>query len=239
MWSWYVKLAFSLVSLRDLFFPRKCIVCGESLSPDESHFCFECFRKMPLTYFWQWRDNPAREKLAERIELEDAAALFFYRPSSGFRMLTQAVKYRGDRLLGYRLGFMLGRFMSQKEWFSSIDAVTPVPLHPLRRYRRGYNQARIIAQGIADALGVPLVCGLVIRRRYTRTQTRLDTAAKEKNVKGAFAVRKGKAKKILGRGVGNILLVDDVLTTGATLSQCAAALGKHFRVSVASLGFVG
>ena len=233
-----VKLVDSFASLRDLASPRFCCVCGEPLSPEEKNICLECFESLPLTYFWEWWENPAYCRLSERMELHSAASLFLFRSESRFKHIPYSIKYEHSVIFGYRLGYMLGKRLGNSRDFETIDAVVPVPLHKTRQYRRGYNQAAAIARGIAEAMDKPLVEDAVIRRKRTVTQTRLNPQQKAANVSGAFRANGVKVAEMVGSGVRHILIVDDVLTTGATISECARPLSKHFIISVASLAFV-
>ena len=191
---------------------------------------------------WQWDivQNDAFERLARRFEVEAAAALFFFGSESDYRKIIYAVKYGGRRALARRMGFLLGTYLAGNREFSRCQAVVPVPLHPLRRWKRGYNQAEEIARGLAEALHIPLETRLLSRRRYTRTQTRLHGAAKAKNVAGAFSCDASRAAALRSAGIGRLLLVDDVLTTGSTLAECAKPLRTEaFRISAATLAFAG
>ena len=232
-------LLLSARSLREVFFPRKCVVCGAFLKMEEEDVCAECLAELPLTYQWDIVQNAAFERLARRFEVQDAASLFFFGAESDYRNIVYGIKYGNRRKLGVRMGRMLGAQLSKSRMFSGCQAVVPVPLHPLRRWKRGYNQAEMIARGVAQAMGLPLETGLLRRHRRTKTQTRLKGAAKSKNVAGAFRLDDGRARELQASGIRNILLIDDVLTTGSTLAACAAPLAAHgFRVSCATLAFV-
>ncbi|MBQ0123315.1 MAG: ComF family protein [Bacteroidales bacterium] len=232
--------AFVLYSdaLKELFFPRHCIVCGDALPAGQRDLCARCREDLPLTYFWDWVQNPAFERITKYVQIESAASLFFFREEAGYNHILHAIKYGGNTSLGYELGSEFGAFLLDSPGFAGIDAVVPVPLHRLRRFRRGYNQAEVIASGIASSLGIPLVTNIVQRVKRTGTQTRLHGSEKKKNVEGAFSANEFHAKKMAGNGTGHILLVDDVLTSGATLSECAKQLTPYFKVSVVSLSFV-
>jgi len=135
-----------------LVFPRRCIVCGETLDVTEKWICGVCEKDFPYTWFWAFEENPAEERLWKRIGVVAAASLFFYRKGSGYAELLHEVKYGGNLELGRRLGRELGERLRDSGRFAEVQAVVPVPLHPLRRWRRGYNQAEVIAQGIAEGL---------------------------------------------------------------------------------------
>lgn len=226
-------------SLRDLLFPRRCIVCDSLLRLEERHLCATCLDDIPLTYFWSRSPNPAETLLRERCCCVAAASLYFYRREGGYSHIIHELKYKGQEELGLRFGHMLGEYLLQCGRFEEIQAIVPVPLHPLRRWKRGYNQAEAIARGISAAMGVPVVTDLLHRRRRTSTQTRLGHSDRAKNVKGAFTMDIKKAGLLEKQGIRNILVVDDVLTTGATLSESLLALENNFHTSAATLGYAG
>ncbi len=214
-------------------------MCGRPLRLEEKEICPECFAGMPLTWFWDWQQNAAFERMAVKIEVEAAASFIRFSRQSPYRRIQYGIKYCGRKELGYRMGRLFGGYLAGSREFREIDIVVPVPLHPLRRWSRGYNQAEVIASGIADALGKPLETKLVRRRRYTRSQTKMSAGAKARNVRGAFAAYPRHVGELAREGVRNVLLVDDVMTTGATLAACASVLATDFRIYVASLAFVG
>lgn len=228
-----------IAGLRELFFPRFCPVCGKPLERDEKDFCLKCFSDLPLTYFWDWDDNPLRRRLEEKCTVGYGAALFHFRLESPYHYLMHRIKFEGGKNLGYRLGYLLGLYLKDGSGFGPVDIVVPVPLHPLRRFRRGYNQSQIIAAGIAAALMVPVCSGLLKRCRWTRPQSGISGNGKSRNVEGAFRTDDAQGEKLKEEGFRHILLVDDTITTGSTISECIKALPPFFRVSVASLAFVG
>ena len=169
-----------------------------------------------------------------------AAALFFYRAESDYSKITRCIKYQGRVEVGLHFGMLLGDRLAESHLFSDVDAVVPVPLHWMRRWKRGYNQAEVIASGVARRLGVPMKNNILRRCRRTRTQTRLNIAEKRKNVTGAFDVSDNARSN---EELKHLLIVDDVFTTGSTLMACYEALRQVFpsevRISVATLAFVG
>ena len=226
--------------LSEMFFPRKCVVCGCFLDTGERDICGGCLEELPLTYHWDIVQNAAFERLARRFEVQDAASLFFFGAESDYRNILYGIKYGGRREFGRSLGRLLGRKLADAKAFGNCHAVVPVPLHPLRQWKRGYNQAEEIARGVAEELGLPVETGLLKRHRRTRTQTKLHGEAKSRNVQGAFSLNDEKLPQLLENGIYRLLLIDDVLTTGSTLAACAAPLLEvGFSISVATLAFSG
>lgn len=233
----------------DLFLPRMCVACGEPLTLDERHICLQCLSQIPYTHFWDRRDNPMAEKFnaALRASIPDsvpqmfeyAAALFIYNSETPYRRIPQRLKYGGDRSAGKYFARRLGAMLASSELFKDVDLVIPVPLHPLRRLRRGFNQAEVIAADVALVLGAPLCTNVLRRTRYSSSQTHKSVEAKAANVRGAFRA------KMPRRALQphHILLVDDTFTTGSTLASCHEALSCVFppsvRISVATLAYVG
>ena len=246
----------------DLVLPKVCVVCGDRLMKHERTICLHCLADMPMTYFWDrahndmadrfnsviqhgleesWerKDEPCMDRAPERYAY--AAALFFYSHEAPYRHILYNLKYEGRVDVGRYFGRMLGTKLAASAEFRDVDCVIPVPLHRLRRWRRGYNQAEVIAQEVAAALNAPLRCDMLRRKRRTKTQTKLDIKGKAENVAGAFEVRMMETEN--ATSVRHILLIDDVFTTGSTLYACFEALRIVFpptvRISVATLAFVG
>lgn len=232
----------------NLLFPKRCAICRRPLEAAGHFLCAECSDNMPLTYFWSMDENEMSRKLNAKVqELRDsdgetsyepyicAAALFFYK--GDYRDLTRAVKYRAELPLGKHLGRALGQRLKTSPVFGGIDVVVPVPLHRWRRVRRGYNQAEIIAGGLASELGVSVRKDMLVRSRNTKSQARLQVEAKASNVAGAFTATVG-----AGAPPRHILLVDDVFTTGSTMAECCREIRKalpEVKISVATLSCVG
>ncbi len=262
-----LDLKTSLSAIADLVLPRVCAVCGRSLLLRERHICLGCLADLPETHFCTLGHNPMADKFNAVIAEDDyepyayAAALYYYSSDNGYAKISQALKYRRDFEAGRYFARMLGRRLAASPLFEGVDTVVPVPLHPTRRWRRGYNQAEVIAVEVASALGAECRPELLRRVRRTATQTRLSGEEKLRNVSGAFAVRPGSIAGVPGRrcrhgsasdpetrdapaSPRHILLIDDVFTSGSTLAACHKALRAAFgpestRISAATLAYVG
>lgn len=232
--------------LTDLLMPRQCLVCGRTLGAAERHLCIWCAADLPLTYNWERTHHPMADAFnatlerlrpdGENLPYAYACSLLLYHRENPYKQIPQAVKYRYNLPAGRFFGDFLGSLMASQAHFADIDTVIPVPLHWLRRYQRGYNQAEVIAGALAGALGASLRTDILIRKRSTRTQTKLDADARLNNVQGVFRVRKALPE------AHHIVLVDDTFTTGATLAACLMALrtvtGLGTRISAAALAMV-
>ena len=233
-------------SIADLALPRVCVICGRTLNLTEETICICCQADLPLTHFWEMSRNPMADKfnsfVAGSPDTEGkerycyAAALVYYKKDSDYRHIPQSLKYRADLKSGRHFAGMLADRLASAPWFADVDTVVPVPLLWRRKWRRGYNQAEVIARAVASRLGAE-VLDILVRRRATSTQTKLDTEARAANVKGAFKMSGRKIK----RQPGHLLLIDDVFTSGATAHECYCALRDRFgyevRISVATLAY--
>ncbi|MHC1779947.1 MAG: ComF family protein [Bacteroidales bacterium] len=223
------------MGILDLFFPQVCPVCGRLLVGGEKIVCLSCLSDIPFSYFWSWRDNPAELLLRERLEVETAVTLLLYRKESNWKEVIHNFKYSGDKASGRYLSSLLGKKIVESGCFSGVDILVPVPLHPLKKWKRGFNQASVIAREIGRQIGKPVVEDVLRRGRYSSTQTIKDRKGRKRSVEGAFFLKN--PERFSER---HILLVDDVLTTGATIEACGTQIYKAGGVtlSVATLAFV-
>lgn len=216
----------------NLIFPVSCSACGNVLMNNERIICISCNYNLPRTNFHIEPDNPVAVIFWGRIRIEHATAFYFFNKASRYRHLIHELKYKGRKDIGLELGRIFGYEMTASPVFRQIDLVIPVPLHNKKLKRRGFNQSECIARGISEAMKKPLDTSSVIRTVYSATQTRKSRYDRWLNVEGIFKVKNPIA--LYGK---HILLVDDVVTTGATIEACATEILKTegTKVSVAVL----
>ncbi len=208
-----------LHSILNLFYPRVCAACGESLLKDEETVCLKCRYLLPKTGYELNPDNPLAQTFYGRVKFHAIMACFFFAKSGKVQHLIHELKYKGNKEAGVFLGQQLGETIKDAPLFQGIDYLIPVPLHPKREKQRGYNQSLMIAKGINEVTGIPIGDKYLIRAVNTATQTKKSAEERYKNVKDIFEVRF--PEELEGK---HVLLIDDVLTTGATLESCAHQL---------------
>lgn len=219
-----------------LFFPQCCLICGKRLSEGEEHLCFRCLSGLPRTQMHVQRENEVEKRLWGRVLFEKAGAYLYYTKGGDVRKLLFELKYYGNVGLGHFLGRCVASEWLPSGFFKGVDVIVPVPLHPRRQKERGYNQSAVLAEGIASVTGIPLCEDLLFRRKYHETQTRQWNYGRWLNVENVFEV--SASETFRGK---HVLLVDDVLTTGATLVSCTDALSRipDLRLSVLALAMAG
>lgn len=219
--------------LKALFFPPYCPVCGERMGERALTICTRCRMEAPLTGYTHQFDNPLCRTFWGEIPFVHASALLFFSGSSGWRRLIHDFKYHGHWQLAGEMGRWYGAELRDGGLLADVDVVIAIPLHPLKRLKRGYNQSEFLAEGIARELGIEVDHRAIRRHRNNQSQTRQSRHERWENVAEVFSVRH--PERLKGR---HILLVDDVLTTGATLISCGEAILKAVpdcRLSFAAL----
>ena len=218
--------------LLHLFFPKVCLACSHALFKQERVICFSCLYKLPKTGFHLHAENPVSRIFWGRADIHAATSFLFFSKGGRVQHLIHALKYKGHREAGVHLGKLFGSDLKKSELYKEVDLVVPVPLHPKKQYKRGFNQSECIAAGISEGMKIPHVIDNLVREVHTSSQTKKSRYKRWDNVKGVFSLLKPAAFENK-----HVLLVDDVLTTGATLESCAECLLEvpGVRVSVATL----
>ncbi len=221
-----------LSGARHLLFPRLCCGCQRPLLPVEKMVCLVCGQQLALTGFHRAPMNETMLRITGRFPLERATSYCYFAHGGLIQHLLHLIKYSRRDDLAVELGEAFGTELKVAGFLEGIDACIPVPLHFRKEWKRGYNQSERIAAGMEGATGIPVEPRLLQRIRHTESQTSKTAAERALNVKDAFRVRNGTAQK-----GAHFLLIDDVLTTGATLESCAVALLKDVpgsRISIAT-----
>jgi ComF family protein len=222
--------------LFSLFYPNECAICGNSLHRNEKCLCLECFYSMPETNYHLTRDNMLTKLFWGKIPLESAAAFYYFSKGGKVQKLIHKMKYKGHKEIGEYLGTAYGAILSKSEFFRNIDVILPVPLYKKKERKRGYNQSTWFARGLSQSMKIPFNDTELHRIRHSDTQTNKNRYERWKNVKEIFVVRN--SEQLEGK---HILLVDDVITTGATIEASAKALLSipNVKLSVAAIAFAG
>jgi ComF family protein len=218
--SLFASISRNIISpVVDFIYPPVCVSCNQLLPDGSQQVCRSCWdsiqritKDLPLY-------NETRTKLLESGQVSDLVTIYVFEKEGAFQHIAHALKYDGFESLGRELGLRLGERM--KEWNISADLLIPIPLHKVKQRERGYNQADLIARGISAATGTPVLSKALRRTRHTQTQTQLSLEERQKNVEDAFEVRKSFLQEVATK---KIVLVDDVITTGATIQSCAQKL---------------
>ncbi|WP_316931475.1 ComF family protein [Psychroserpens sp. Hel_I_66] len=189
------------------------------MSDNELHICTDCRHQLPLTNFHQEKDNAVHKMLYGRIKLEQATALLHFSKKGIVQQLMHNLKYRGHEEIGLFLGEWLGEELKHINGYSNIDVVIPVPLHKQKLKSRGYNQVDNFGIAIAKALGAEFNSSVLIKTTNTKTQVFKDRLKRNFNDNTNFKIVNGNTLENK-----HILIVDDIITTGATIEDCANRL---------------
>lgn len=221
-----------LKDISSLLYPQTCLLCNAGIQQDD-HLCLSCETKLPETNFHEMDNNPVIDRFYGRTEIEKAGAFLFYGAGNNTREILHQIKYKGNTALAMLLGRKYGIILQESNSFVMIDVIIPVPLHSRRFHERGYNQSEWIARGLSESMNLPIDTDAFIRKEYTNTQTKKSRHGRFNNMANAFDVPG--SDSLEGK---HILLVDDVITTGATLEACALTLQKQvkdIKISIVTL----
>lgn len=221
-------------SLLHLAYPHVCEGCGSDILQADHLLCLHCLSSLPETNFHVHGNNPIEKKFWGRMPVVHATAQYYFTKESMIQHLMHSFKYKGNKELGIYLGRWMGHAFTSSNRFNDIDAIIPLPLHPSKEHRRGFNQAAVLCEGISSVLNKPVLKNIVLKTESTESQTKKNRIERWQNIEGKFELKNAKA--IVGK---HVLLIDDVITTGATLEACGQEIlqAENVRLSVATLCF--
>ena len=221
-----------LNKLVNLFYPLHCLLCKKPLIKGEQHICLDCFCNMPKTNYHISKANPARDLFSGYSQINEVTAFLFFEKEGTTQRLIHSLKYRGNKSLAEFMGRIAALELNNCGFCASADVILPIPLHPKKERQRGYNQSEIIAKGLASVYGNKVDNKALKRIIHTQSQTLKSVFDRHINVEKIFEVTD--IENLYGK---HILLVDDVMTTGATISSCIEALLSvpDIKISIFSL----
>ncbi len=220
-----------------LIYPDRCMICGEHIDRGVHSVCMKCRYKIPLTGYCYLEQNPIKEYFETLVPTVQCSAMIYYKSEELWRRAIHRFKYNAAWIIAYRMGRWYGLELKESGLYDDVDVIIPVPLYWFKSMRRGYNQCHYLAHGMAREMGVKVDKLCLYRRRNNPSQTTQSSSERWENVNDIFAVRFPERLRHK-----HILLVDDVLTTGATLNACAEALlraAPTCRISIAALAVAG
>ncbi|SMO65144.1 ComF family protein [Flavobacterium nitrogenifigens] len=216
--------------LINLFFPKVCSGCHSLLLQNETVFCTGCRHEMPLTQYHLNPKNEAAKKFYGKIDIQFASAFLYFNKKGMVQELIHNLKYKGHQEIGTVLGNWYAEDLKELQFEIPFDAVIPVPLHKRKFKERGYNQATTFGKAIASGFEIPFTENILIRKLYTKTQSKKNLLGRSENIENIFDVKFSESDYNK-----HFLIVDDVLTTGATLEACSKALQKIPGVKISIL----
>lgn len=217
-----------------LIYPRSCVCCSKLLIKDEEFICNYCFVNLPKSNFHKEPDSELDRVFEGRLPLKKAGSYLVFEKSGKVQKILHSIKYQRNQELAVKIGQWYGELLKENESIAKSDIIIPVPLHNKKLKERGFNQSEAFAKGLSQSLNIPVSVNNLVRTEYTSTQTRKSKIERWENVKDKFELQN--LEEIQNK---TILLVDDVITTGATIDACYEALQKAnlFNVNVVSLAY--
>lgn len=227
-----------MISLFDdvfnLFYPELCSICEKQLVKGEKTICISCMSDLPVTNFCKLINNNVEISFYGRIPVEEATSLFYFHKKGKVQKLIHQLKYKGNQQIGVILGDWLGENMLLSPRFKDLDCIIPVPLHPNRLKKRGYNQVTTFGQHLSNKLKIPLIDNVLIKISASKSQTKKGRFDRSDNVNEKFEMIDHEILKNK-----HILLIDDIITTGATLEACSLQLlqSDNIKISIATMAY--
>jgi ComF family protein len=217
-----------------LIYPRRCETCQEVLLTHEKYICSNCLIGLPRAFNSLKKGEEIKILLSGRVPFERADFLFLFEKSGKIQQLIHAIKYENQRALAVYLGELFASEASILETYQNIDVLIPIPLHPAKLKKRGFNQSEYFAKGISQVLKKPIIENNLYRIKNTSTQTKKHKYERWENVEGIFGL--SHHTELEGK---HVLLLDDVITTGATIEAACEVLSaiKNIKISVACIAF--
>lgn len=221
-------------SLLDILYPKLCITCEAQLQVTENQICTSCLMDLPYTDTHKVGLMALENKFIGRVEITKIFSFVRFSKKSGVQKLLHALKYKENEKIGFDIGVYYGKLIEKEIEEYHLDYLLPVPMHPKKLRKRGYNQAEIFANGLTKSLQIETITNILVKTRETVSQTKENKQERFENIKGSFEIKDEKA--IVGKNIG---IVDDVLTTGATLEEIAqmlkkAGVAKVFIITIAT-----
>ena len=223
-----------LADFVNLIFPNQCRACGNNLMRGEDIICTFCNYHLPKTNFHFVDENPVIKHFWGKVHVSHATAYYYFHKGEKVQSLIHALKYRGEKEIGVKIGQWCGHDLKAVPEYGCCDFIVPVPLHKRRLRSRGYNQAEMFGEGLSSALGIKLLTQTLMRKVATETQTKKHRYNRFENMKDVFEIVN--ASDFINK---TFLLVDDVITTGSTLASCAEELLKipGVKVNIAAMAY--
>jgi len=204
-------------------YPPICLACGGNLQENERLVCESCWQSIETVHAEDESYQQFLAKLTSDGIISRLIAPFYFEKEGKLQSIIHGLKYQGYTSLGVKAGYKIGKLIEATDNLPKADALLPVPLHPLKKRERGYNQSELICQGIEEVTGIPVRTDLLRRTKYTVSQTQLSFEERKENVGDAFEINEKRREGITGK---SFILVDDVITTGSTINACARELSN-------------
>lgn len=228
-----LKTNFDYKALLSFIFPETCHICGNKLSGNQQHLCMSCLMDLPRSLYHRVPNNPMEQRFIGQFKFVRATAHFLYASGSPIAKVMQDLKYHHFKGLAKYMGNVVAQELYTTPFFNGIDVIVPIPMHFYKKAQRGYNQAEVIAEGISEISGIRIENYLIAKKRH-KTQTKQTLEMRRSNLKGIF-----KLQSDIDLNQLHILLVDDVCTTGSTITEAANTILAKFpdaRLSILTIG---